>query len=82
MKKFIVEANIRGFMFDPKYFSSRNAAIRFARAQWEWHGGDFYINGRLKKGWYGSPVLRPVVKIRNTNRRAKREALPRGTMFA
>lgn len=48
MKKFIVEANVSGAMFAPSFFSSRKAAIRFARAQFAWHGGEFFINGKRK----------------------------------
>ena len=47
MKKFIVEANTNG-MFRPAFFSSRNAALRFIAQQSAWHGGEFYLNGRLK----------------------------------
>ena len=48
MKKYCVCANVSGAMFRPVYFSSRNAALRFARAQFNWHGGEFYINGKLQ----------------------------------
>jgi len=46
--KYCVEAEVYGFMYQPHFFSSRNAALRFARAQFEWHGGIFFINGRIK----------------------------------
>lgn len=48
MKKFTVNANVQGFGFRPAFFSSRNAALRFIAQQSAWHGGEFYLNGRLK----------------------------------
>ena len=48
MKKFTVEANVQGFGFRPEHFSSRNAALRFIAQQSAWHGGDWFLNGRLK----------------------------------
>lgn len=48
MKKFTVEANVQGFGFRPESFSSRNAALRFIAQQSAWHGGDWFLNGKLK----------------------------------
>ena len=47
MKKFVVSASVDG-LFVPAYFSSRNAANRFAESQFNWHGGSFFVNGRCK----------------------------------
>lgn len=47
-KKFVVSAIVEGAGFAPSYFSSRNAAIRFARKYFAWHGGSFFINGKCK----------------------------------
>ena len=47
MKKFVVSASVEG-LFQPVFFSSRNAANRFAKSQFNWHGGSFFVNGRCK----------------------------------
>lgn len=46
MKKFIVEANVRGGMYRPESFSCRKTAVVWAADQFSWHGGEFFINGR------------------------------------
>lgn len=45
--KYWVSASVEG-SFNPVGFNSRNAAIRFARSQFNWHGGSFFVNGRCK----------------------------------
>ena len=47
MKKFVVSASVDG-LFLPVYFSSRNAALRFIAKQSAFHGGDWFLNGRLR----------------------------------
>ena len=48
MKKFVVSASVSGAQFAPQSFSSRNAANRFAKCQFDFFGGSFFVNGRCK----------------------------------
>lgn len=48
MAKFFVSASVSGAQFAPVSFSSRNAAYRFVAAQFSWHGGEWFVNGRCK----------------------------------